>query len=446
MAAQYTEVNFDGLVGPTHNYAGLAYGNLASELNQSTYSNPKLAALQGLEKMKSLHDLGFIQGVFPPQERPAITTLRQLGFTGKDENILQKAAQQAPELLSACCSASSMWTANAATVSPSCDTKDGKIHFTPANLISHFHRSIEIDTTTKILTTIFKDSAYFQHHAPLPTSHLFSDEGAANHMQFIPDHGESGVELFVYGATENRTGSTQRFPARQGYEASKAIARLHQLDEAKVIFAQQNPDVIDLGVFHNDVIAVSHQCMLFCHEQAYVNQQQLITQLGQMLGGKLNLIQVCASDISVQRAVQSYLFNSQILEKPSGQVLLVVPAECEQDTVVWQYLNSLIKSKVGIDELKVVDLRQSMKNGGGPACLRLRVIMSEAEQKACHQQSFLSDALYHHLFQWIDTHYRDQLLVEDLADPQLLLESRTALDELTQILELGSIYPFQQGH
>jgi len=32
-----------------------------------------------------------------------------------------------------------------------------------------------------------------------------------------------------------------------------------------------------------------------------------------------------------------------------------------------------------------------------------------------------------------------------LRDPQLLIESRTALDELTQILKIGSVYPFQQA-
>ncbi|WP_370298967.1 N-succinylarginine dihydrolase, partial [Pontibacterium sp.] len=123
------EANFDGLVGPTHNYAGLSFGNVASEKHQAEVSNPKQAAKQGLTKMKALNDLGLVQGVLAPQERPDINTLRQLGFGGSDADVLAAAAKQAPRILAACCSASSMWTANAATVSPSADTANGKVHF-----------------------------------------------------------------------------------------------------------------------------------------------------------------------------------------------------------------------------------------------------------------------------------------------------------------------------
>ncbi|MGA8031441.1 MAG: N-succinylarginine dihydrolase, partial [Casimicrobiaceae bacterium] len=44
-------MNFDGIPGPTHNYSGLAQGNLAAERNAQQVSNPREAALQGLEKM-----------------------------------------------------------------------------------------------------------------------------------------------------------------------------------------------------------------------------------------------------------------------------------------------------------------------------------------------------------------------------------------------------------
>ncbi|TWY25023.1 N-succinylarginine dihydrolase, partial [Serratia marcescens] len=127
------EVNFDGLVGPTHHYAGLSFGNEASTQHQNSVSNPKLAAKQGLLKMKALADLGFQQGVLPPQERPHLPMLRRLGFSGSDEAVLAQAMRQSPRLLSALSSASCMWTANAATVSPSADSADGKVHFTAAN-------------------------------------------------------------------------------------------------------------------------------------------------------------------------------------------------------------------------------------------------------------------------------------------------------------------------
>ena len=110
------EVNFDGLVGPTHNYAGLALGNVASMRHGGLEANPREAALQGLAKMKSLMDAGYAQGVLPPQQRPDLGALRALGFSGSDERVLARAAGEAPQILRAVCSASSMWTANAATV------------------------------------------------------------------------------------------------------------------------------------------------------------------------------------------------------------------------------------------------------------------------------------------------------------------------------------------
>ncbi|KKK48477.1 hypothetical protein LCGC14_3144710, partial [marine sediment metagenome] len=99
------EVNFDGLVGPTHNYAGLSYGNVASLSNAASYSNPKEAVLQGLAKMKAMHDLGLSQGVFAPHARPDINVLRRLGFTGKDSEVISKAFKADPVLLRACYSA-----------------------------------------------------------------------------------------------------------------------------------------------------------------------------------------------------------------------------------------------------------------------------------------------------------------------------------------------------
>ena len=94
---QYCEANFDGLVGPTHNSAGLSFGNVASFSNANAISNPKEAAKQGLQKMKALSDMGMVQGVLAPQERPDIATLRRLGFAGNDASVLQQAAKQARE-------------------------------------------------------------------------------------------------------------------------------------------------------------------------------------------------------------------------------------------------------------------------------------------------------------------------------------------------------------
>jgi succinylarginine dihydrolase len=439
------EANFDGLVGPTHNYAGLSFGNVASEKHSAEASNPKEAALQGLAKMKALADLGLTQGVLAPQERPDTQTLRRLGFTGSDRDVLAKAAKTAPRLLAACCSASSMWTANAATVSPSPDTNDGKVHFTPANLTNKFHRSIEHEVTGRILKATFNDPAHFSHHEALPTVEHFGDEGAANHTRFCNSYGDQGVEFFVFGryAFDGRKPAPKRYPARHTYEASEAIARLHGLSEPFTVYAQQNPDVIDQGVFHNDVIAVGNQRTLFCHQEAFLNQTQVYESLNKGLKGLLDVIEVPTSAVSVQDAVSSYLFNSQLLDV-QGKTVLVVPEECRKNTAVWEYLTHLEQGPSSINEVKVFNLTQSMSNGGGPACLRLRVVLNEHERFATNQATLMNDTLYETLVAWVNKHYRDRLTEADLADPALLNESRSALDELTHLLHLGSVYPFQR--
>ncbi|MCR1769475.1 N-succinylarginine dihydrolase [Burkholderia glumae] len=446
--AHAIEANFDGLVGPTHNYAGLSFGNVASLNNEKSAANPKAAARQGLRKMKQLADLGFAQGVLPPQERPSLRLLRELGFSGKDADVIASAARRAPELLAAASSASAMWTANAATVSPSADTGDGRVHFTPANLCSKLHRAIEHEATRRTLSTIFADEARFVVHDALPGTPALGDEGAANHTRFCAAYGAPGVELFVYGRSEYRRGpEPKRFPARQTFEASRAVAQRHGLAEAATVYAQQNPEVIDAGVFHNDVIAVGNRDTLFCHELAFAEPQAVYDALRDALGARgaqLKLLEVPDAALSVADAVGSYLFNSQLLTRADGAQVLVVPQECRENERVARYLDALAAGQGPIDEVLVFDLRESMKNGGGPACLRLRVVLNDAECAAVRPKVWIDDALFGSLDAWIERHYRDRLAPTDLADPALLDESRTALDELTQILQLGSLYDFQR--
>ncbi|MGN6669699.1 MAG: N-succinylarginine dihydrolase [Trinickia sp.] len=445
---QAREANFDGLVGPTHNYAGLSFGNVASQTNEKSIANPLAAAKQGLRKMKQLADLGFLQGVLPPQERPSLRLLRELGFSGSDAAVIERAAKDAPELLAAASSASAMWTANAATVSPSADTHDGRVHFTPANLTSKLHRAIEHEATRRTLSAIFADTQRFVVHEALPGTPALGDEGAANHTRFCAQYGERGVEFFVYGRSEYRRGPEPvRYPARQTFEASRAVAQRHGLAEAGTVYAQQSPDVVDAGVFHNDVIAVGNRQTLFCHQRAFVEQEAVYDQLRTQLsatGAQLNVIEVPDARVSVSDAVSSYLFNSQLLARDDGRDVLVVPQECRENPRVSAYLDDLMSGSGPIGELLVFDLRESMKNGGGPACLRLRVVLNEAERHAVTPGVWIDDGLFARLDAWIGKHYRDRLAPSDLADPKLLDESRTALDELTQILGLGSLYDFQR--
>ncbi len=441
------EANFDGLVGPTHNYAGLSYGNVASLNNASASSSPKQAAKQGLTKMKALADLGMVQGVLAPQERPDIASLRRLGFGGTDANVLAMAAKQSPAIFNACCSASSMWTANAATVSPSADTNDGKIHFTPANLTNKYHRSLEPQVTGRILQATFANQQHFSHHVHLPDNEHFGDEGAANHTRLCNEYGKTGLEIFVFGrhAFDTSKPAPKKFPARQTLEASQAVVRLHGLDVDNVVYVQQNPDLIDQGVFHNDVIAVGNQNVLFYHEQAFYQSSQSIAEIKQkFVGDDLHLICVKTEEVSVQDAIKSYLFNTQIITLANGDMAIIAPTDCKENTAVSTYLTNLVAQNTPIKHVYYHDVKESMRNGGGPACLRLRVAMTDKEHAAVNQSTLINDNQFERLNTWVDNHYRDTLHVDDLCDPELLIESRTALDELTQLLNLGSVYPFQR--
>lgn len=444
------EVNFDGLVGPTHNYAGLSVGNIASMQSKGEVSNPKEAALQGLEKMRLLAGLGVKQAVLPPHERPHISTLNRLGFSGATETLLSNAKEKADWILNNCSSASSMWTANAATVSPSVDSIDSHVHFTPANLSFEFHRSIEAQTTSRILRAIFPNPVFFEHHQPLPEDYIFCDEGAANHNRFCRDYNGPGVQLFVYGRSlEPYAVVPKNYPARYSLEAAQAIARLHQIYPKQVVYAQQNPQAIDLGVFHNDVIAVGNRNFFFYHELAYLNTELVIKELQEKVRQtcdiELFLTQVNENRISIQEAVDSYLFNSQIVSLPDGSMHLIAPKECEENANISALLDEMREDTDNpIRHTHFVNLRQSMKNGGGPACLRLRVVLNENELRETNPSIFMNDQLYTSLVSWVNRFYRDRLTEKDLADPKLQKDNQEALDTLTQILGLGSVYSFQR--
>jgi len=438
-------VNFDAIPGPTHNYAGLARGNLAAMRNAKTTANPREAALQGVAKMRALAARGYPQAVLPPQERPDVAALRALGFTGGDHDVVVRAGRDAPAILAACTSAASMWAANAATVSASADCADARMHLTPANLVAQFHRSIEAPATTRVLRAIFADAARFCVHDPLPAAPQFGDEGAANHTRFADDIATPGVEWFVYGRSAFAPGpGPARYPARQTREASDAVARRHLLDPSRTLLSQQHPDAIDAGVFHNDVIAVGEGTFLFCHERAFLDEAATLDALAGLVGPRFDAFVVRNDDVPLEDAVTTYLFNSQLLPRDDGRFLLVAPEECRENPATAALLAGLTTSGSPIAEVLTFDLRQSMRNGGGPACLRLRVPLTASERVAIRAHVFLDDALAHALETWIARHYRDRLAPEDLADPALLDETRRALDELTQLLSLPAIYAFQR--
>jgi len=434
------EVNFDGLIGPSHNYGGLSDGNLASSKNAGDASNPREAAVQGLEKMRFLVRAGLAQGVLPPLHRPNFDLLVSAGFKGSDASIIEAAGRQAPRLLKAAYSASSMWTANAATVSPSADTDDGLLHFTAANLSTMLHRSLEHPDTTATLVSLFASDQRFAVHGALPAHPDFSDEGAANHVRLCADHGGKGVELFVYGRDAGE--ATAGFPARQTRLASESIARAHGLDPARTVFARQSARAIAAGAFHNDVVCVGALDTLFFHEAAFEDTSGTINALRRAATGLFDLkpVMVPEAQVPLQDAISSYLFNSQLLQFPGeDRLVLVAPVEAQEVSSTRKFFEQMVSGNGPIGRVEYVDVRQSMRNGGGPACLRLRVVMTEDELAECHPGVILDEELIDELQDAVRKTYRDRLSPADLADPAFADECRLAREELLRILGLEDI-------
>ncbi len=431
------EVNFDGLVGPTHNYAGLARGNLASAEHRGLTSNPRAAALEGLAKMRTLLALGLTQGILPPQPRPNLPLLHRLGFTGPLATVIERATREAPRVLAAAYSASAMWTANAATVCPSEDAADNRVHLTPANLVSLLHRHQEAHETAATLQRLFADREHFVVHEPLPPVSFFSDEGAANHTRLYGEDGEA-LHLFAWGRIHDPqavVAAPTVHPARQAYEASRAIARLHQL-KTPALFWQQAPSGIDAGAFHTDVLAVGNGPVLLLHEHAFVNHAALLADLEQRIPG----FQAClatAAELPTADAVKGYPFNSQLVTLPNGKMRLLAPREAEDNPTCSAYLARVVNELDAVEGVTYLPVRQSMANGGGPACLRLRVPLTDTQLSAIRGRVIATETLLDELVQFVQTRYRETITPADLSDPQLAVESLQIHAEIQRILRLA---------
>lgn len=436
------EVIFIGLPGPTHHYGGLSADNVASSSNRGSISSPKEAALQVLGLMRLLLSLGITVGVLPPQLRPHLPLLRQ-HFEGEDEEVIRQAAAQAQALLEKASSASAMWTANAATVSPCGDTKDGTLHITAANLFSNLHRRIEAEDTYSVLAAIFADVPNTVVHPPLSAAAGLYDEGAANHMRLSPGHEGKGLHVFVFGAN-----GSPRDPesARQSLSASKAVALQHHLPEECTLFVRQNADVIREGVFHNDVIAVSNGHVLLAHELAFDRGMTALQDIDEAYsrlhpGQELVVLVVSDDELSVDEAVHSYFFNSQIVTLPSGRMALIAPVEAQ---ALYEGRAASLMERIcadeanPIDEVHFIDLRQSMRNGGGPACLRLRVPMTaqQVEALATSVRVLVDEPLLEALEEAIYRYYPESLTAEDLGNPAVYHASLDVMEAFAEILHL----------
>ncbi|HLZ78666.1 MAG TPA: N-succinylarginine dihydrolase [Sphingomonas sp.] len=410
------EINFDGIVGPTHNYAGLSLGNLASKKNAGLVSHPRAAALQGLAKMRANIALGLTQGILLPHSRPDRAWLETLGTDAEHAGVLWPAAA----------SASAMWAANAATVSPAPDTADGRCHLTVANLVTMPHRSHEWPGTLAQLRLAFGNEDAFAVYGPVPAP--FGDEGAANHMRLCEAHGTAGVEVFVYGEGGGP------FPARQHLQASAAIARRHGL--GNVLFVRQSDEAIAAGAFHNDVVAVANERVLFAHEHAFADKQRFFAELRERLPS-VEIIEVPAEAVSLSDAIASYLFNAQLVTLPDGGMALILPTEAQSVGRVWRWLEALVAGNGPIRRLVPVDVRESMANGGGPACLRLRVVCDPA---TVDPRFLVDDAKLDRLAAVIEAYWPENVApdeIETLGSWPAAVKAREALLSALDLSELA---------
>lgn len=412
------EINFDGIIGPSHNYAGLSLGNIASSTNAGAASQPRAAALQGIEKMRANLRLGLAQGFFMPLDRPNTAWLAGLATD---------MASAEPHIRAAAFSASAMWAANAATVSPAPDTADGRCHLSAANLLTMAHRSHEWTGTLAQLKLAFTDEQHFTVHAAVPPP--YGDEGAANFMRLCSSHGDPGIEIFVYGK------SGGPFPARQHVESSKAVARAHRLDPAKTLFVQQSEVAIAAGAFHNDVVSVANERVLFTHEQAFEFPHETYARIKALMPDA-EIVVVPSDRVSLADAIQSYLFNAQLVTLPDGHMALILPSEAQANANVWNWLSEMIAGNGPIRELVPVDVRQSMANGGGPACLRLRVV---ADPATVDPRFIADEHKLDRIAGVIATHWPESIAPAQLGDAALVNQVQAARAMLLEACDLGDL-------
>jgi succinylarginine dihydrolase len=420
------EVQCDGLIAPTHNYAGLGIGNVASSRHARTVAYPRQAALQGLEKMRQVSELGVEQIILPPPSRPTLDLLQQCGVS------LQRVTHDAysDQVVRAAWSASAMWAANAATITPAADAEDGQLHITPANLCSSLHRAQEAQESYQLLTRIFGGVANV--HAPLPACYQMADEGAANHMRLCDGYGQPGVNIFVYGRdAANPDSAPKRHMARQSRHACEALARLHRLPANRTVMTQQHPDAIDAGVFHNDVIAMSNERLLITHEYSFARETDTLDDIRSKAPFALQHIRLSNADLPLDEVIASYFFNSQLLSLPDGRMAMIAPLEVQEHPNAARAMEQLRRDDhCPVETIYYRDIRESMRNGGGPACLRLRIVLDDAQLSSVPERYRFSPQRYDTLCHFVEQHYPESLAPEQLYDATLARELRLVHDEL----------------
>ncbi|AMV32107.1 N-succinylarginine dihydrolase [Pirellula sp. SH-Sr6A] len=440
------EFNIDGLIGPTHHFGGLGVGNVASESNRNKIAHPRSAALEGLSKIRKLYELGVPQFYLPPPGRPNWDWMMALGFQSQDAKDWSRCAKQFPSLFSSSLSSSFMWMANAATCSSRVDTTDGIGRLVIANLAASLHRGQESPERHHQLRHLFQRLDTIEVIEALPSLVPLRDEGAANAMRCWNPSNHQGIYVFVFGETYQgitrsiASGETrvQRgvYPSRQTSLASQLIARSLRIPDSRSVFVQQHPQAIDAGVFHNDVIATSHEDFLLLHERAYLDQSTELDRISETFrkecGGELSIFVITEDELPLSEAVATYLFNSQIVTRSDGSWCMFCPIECMTSPAVTQVLQRIQSQEPRLGEIEFVSLRESMANGGGPACLRLRVYASDEEIEQIPLGARIQDESLFYLERLIASEYPDSVQLDDFLDLQLVNHCRRVSEAISQ--------------
>ena len=435
MIDRWVEIQIDGVIGPTHHFGGLGVGNVASQRSQWRTSHPRSAALEGLAKMEQVAALGVPQFFLPPLVRPDWQFLEQHGYRGERSDILKRCSDENPKLLSAAYSSSFMWTANAATTASGLDTRDGCSHAVIANLCASIHRGIEARGRWLQFKSWTEGIPQVEIHHPLKVDTELRDEGAANHMRLCGASGSgTGLHLFVHEPVASlEQNAAPKFRSRQGKRASELVADRLQLPWSRRIFLEQTQRAIDAGVFHNDVIATSHRNLLLCHEDAFVDQPDILNQVSKAfercVGEPLHVIEVRRTDLPLEEAVRTYLFNSQIVSGSDEAMHLICPQQCFESEATRGLIDGWI-SDVGnpIQDVAYVPLSESMANGGGPACLRLRWTLPESILDSRLSVWRWTPERGEKLRAWIDRYYSDRLQFEDFQSLEFAEQATVAVN------------------
>jgi succinylarginine dihydrolase len=185
-------------------------------------------------------------------------------------------------------------------------------------------------------------------------------------------------------------------------------------------------------------VAVANEQLLFTHEQAFADKDAFYADLRAALPC-VDIIEVPASAVSLSDAIKSYLFNAQLVTLPDGGMALILPTEARDTPSVWTWLEQMIASNGPIRQLVPVDVRQSMANGGGPACLRLRVVADPAD---IDPRFLVDEAELDGIATIVSQYWPESIAPQDLSDTRLIARIEQSWLTLVDHLQLsGDLFP-----